>query len=968
EPANFDPGYEFALEDGVLVQEFRPVSEEAPEDTVQVHYRRLKQIQLCAYNANGGGRQCLSPLVFDWKLTDSAHPEDFATGIETVTDGLGAQTKFELERISDKPGEQAVGRFDEGTTLFGSVGAIPDASPVEAVEGDYRTVVTKMLRSNGYRNGWHSTEYAYQGVGLTSDKHWGFLGYSAQRIYDTEAKIVTYRQFRQDFPHFGKVARQLQYHNNHSFGELLTRRRISHSALALSVGSNTTYYPYVAQSLDTLLEDGETLGYVIADTTPQTSNYGSAGELPSGSVRTRRTVHSTQISESQSVWGDVIPVTVYGNPRRSVESTTLLENRVSGHWLIGFPSAEEQRHYAGAITGTPDQVASSTMTPYGNTNRVQTLTRYPGDAKYQLAVTYAYDAHGNINRETATGKVDATLNGTGTQTRSTVVNGAFADRRYATSLSNSLGHTITMAYDHRFGSTSRITDANNRSTRIEYDPFGRTVRRTNADGVAFASQYNFCHGICPTVGDIEVPYWVQTESPITPTAEYYYDQLGRLVQQDSQAFSGNHVSRREFKYDTQGRLALETAPFFAQGAAAVDGKPITSYEYDLRHRLKTIDKAGGGTVAIHHATSTGSSGKQVKVRVTESVVGEGGTSTQVKESYYDLNGDLAKTVDDATGLAVATDYTYYGSGLPKTVTVTGDSGTIASSFVIDQAGFRTSLTDPNLGTVTSGYNAFGEMDRQTDNKGQSITYRYDQLGRLLQQQDAQGLAQWEYDATNAIGALKNRSYTDSGTQVFLEEYTYRTDSKLDNIRTQLAINGGTPTYRHRYGYDSQGRTNKIIYPNGVEGHYRYNQRGYLQSLSSDAAGNNPLQTFDNMNAWGQVEQETYGNGVVTNRTYNPDTGRLETINTGGGQVQNNAYHWRSNGTLESRLTYSASQTLQKQENFAYDGLNRLHSATTVAGGNRVLSTRYDELGNILSKTSSNSADTQVTGYQYGQTG
>ncbi|WKD50580.1 hypothetical protein [Microbulbifer spongiae] len=317
-------------------------------------------------------------------------------------------------------------------------------------------------------------------------------------------------------------------------------------------------------------------------------------------------------------------MSVYGNPRRSVESTTLLENRVNGHWLIGFPSAQEQRHYAGALTGTPDQVASSTMTPYGNTNRVQTLTRYPGDAKYQLAVTYAYDAHGNIKSETAIGKVDATLNGTGTQTRSTVVNGAFADRRYPTSLSNSLGHTITMAYDHRFGSTGRITDANNRSTRIEYDPFGRTVRRTNADGVAFTSQYNFCHGSCPTVGDIEVPYRVQTASPITPTAEYYYDQLGRLVQQDSQAFSGNYVSRREFKYDTQGRLALETAPFFAQDTTAIDGiKPITSYEYDLRHRLKTIDKAGGGTVAIHYATSTGSSGKQVKVRVTESVVGEG---------------------------------------------------------------------------------------------------------------------------------------------------------------------------------------------------------------------------------------------------------------------------------------------------------------------------------------------------------
>ncbi|WKD50579.1 hypothetical protein [Microbulbifer spongiae] len=65
------------------------------------------------------------------------------------------------------------------------------------------------------------------------------------------------------------MARQLQYKNSYNFGELLTRRRTSHSALALSSGGNTTYYPYVVQSLDTLLEGGETLGYAITDTTPK---------------------------------------------------------------------------------------------------------------------------------------------------------------------------------------------------------------------------------------------------------------------------------------------------------------------------------------------------------------------------------------------------------------------------------------------------------------------------------------------------------------------------------------------------------------------------------------------------------------------------------------------------------------------------------------------------------------------------
>ncbi|WHI47333.1 hypothetical protein [Microbulbifer sp. VAAF005] len=689
----------------------------------------------------------------------------------------------------------------------------------------------------------------------------------------------------------------------------------------------------------------------------------------SGTSSITRIVGSTQFSDTQSVWGEVLPATSYSDIQRSVESTTLLDNRVSGQWLIGFPSAQEQRYFSGDVTGTPDQEASSTMVPYSNTNRVQTLTQYPGDAQYQMVVTYDYDAYGNIKSETATGKIDASINGAGTQTRSTTVGGAFADRRYPTSLSNSLNHSMSLSYDTRFGSVTQITDANSQSSSIQYDPFGREVERTNADNVVFTSQYNFCHGICPTVGGIEVPFWVQTDSDITPTSEYYYDQLGRLVQQDIQAFSGSNVSRREFKYDLQGRLALETAPFFAQGAVAIDGyKPIASYDYDLRNRLNFIEKADGSTVDIDYAVNHGGSGKQVKVSVTESVMGGSGTIYQVRESYYDPTGNLVHTVDDATGEAVSTDYSYYATGLPKTVNVAGSSRNIESSFVFDYAGFRTKLIDPNLGTVVSSYNAFGELDRQIDNKNQNITYLYDQLGRLLEQSDDDGLAKWEYDATNARGSLESRSYTESGTEVFSEKYVYLSDSKLDDITTSIVIDGMSSSYRHGYDYDSHGRMDKVTYPNGVEAHYLYNDRGYLRGLSSDASGNNLLQMFNNINARGQVEQESYGNGLVTNRTYDPNAGRLKTIETDGGQIQNNEYHWRSNGTLESRLTYSGSQVLQKQENFSYDGLNRLEDATMVVGGDRILSTQYDKLGNILSKTSSVSDDTQVTGYQYGEFG
>jgi YD repeat-containing protein len=48
----------------------------------------------------------------------------------------------------------------------------------------------------------------------------------------------------------------------------------------------------------------------------------------------------------------------------------------------------------------------------------------------------------------------------------------------------------------------------------------------------------------------------------------------------------------------------------------------------------------------------------------------------------------------------------------------------------DILGRKISTVDPDMGTWTYKYNAFGEMIRQTDAKGQVIDYEYDAIGRL----------------------------------------------------------------------------------------------------------------------------------------------------------------------------------------------------------------------------------------------
>ncbi len=131
-----------------------------------------------------------------------------------------------------------------------------------------------------------------------------------------------------------------------------------------------------------------------------------------------------------------------------------------------------------------------------------------------------------------------------------------------------------------------------------------------------------------------------------------------------------------------------------------------------------------------------------------------------------------------------------------------------------------------------------------------------------------------------------------------------------------------------------------------------------------------------MDAYGNVTQVTYGNGVVTQRAFAANSGRPTTINSTRSKGDNttvqqkNEYLWQSNGQLQSRLSGAAVGSMNaRKEDFVYDHLNRLESAKTYLNGgtsaSRTLATTYDKLGNIKNKTSSVTADVNVTGYGYG---
>ena len=234
----------------------------------------------------------------------------------------------------------------------------------------------------------------------------------------------------------------------------------------------------------------------------------------------------------------------------------------------------------------------------------------------------------------------------------------------------------------------------------------------------------------------------------------------------------------------------------------------------------------------------------------------------------------------------------------------------------------------------------------------------------------------------AIGALERRCYekdanamscADLSAPDFEEELAYGLKAQLSGTTAMIDVTGGDDrTYAHSYTYHTDGRLKTAIHPSELTAHYEYNARGYRTILRKDSSAGAALETRTAMDAHGNVTGVTYGNGVTTTRAFDPKTGRakdIDTVASGGTQIQDNAYVWRSDGLLHSRASHVGG-TNAKLETFAYDPLGRLKTATTKlnnsATATRTLSQTYDANGNLKTKTSSVGADigTTVSAYHY----
>ncbi|MFD7315155.1 polymorphic toxin-type HINT domain-containing protein [Streptomyces sp. NPDC059883] len=646
--------------------------------------------------------------------------------------------------------------------------------------------------------------------------------------------------------------------------------------------------------------------------------------------------------------------------------TTYASDTAGG--LLNLASRAET--VAVACDATPDRskdVISDVRTAYdglaygatptkGDVTSTAVLKKHDGTTATYLESGATYDTYGRPLTST-----DLTANVTATGTASPVRTARADGRTTTTSYGPTTGFAASVTtvtppavtgdtttaqktvttLDPLRGQPTEVTDTNSNKTKFTYDALGRKNKVWLADRSTTSDN----------LPNFQFDYQIEENKPVAVatrtlsvggghqvTGHTLYDGFLRERQTQRAGPDGGLLLTDVF-YDERGQAAKEFADYYTLDATAgalfkpadalsVETQTLHSYD-GLGRETDTTNIAGngdGGTVLGTTRTIYG--GDRVTV-----IPPEGGIATTTlvdgRGQTTELRQHHQRTADAAYD---TTSYTYTSQGALKKLT---DPAGNSWSYTYDQLGRQTKADDPDKGIATSTYDDRGRLTSTSDARpGNSLYYTYDDLGRQteLHQSSATGplRAKWVYDkATGAKGQLAEATRYDGGNA-----YTYKVtqyDRLYRTVRSAVTI----PSTEQGLGGTYQ--TGVSFKPSGVVGAVSYSAAGALPggsySITYDEDTQRPLAML--------------GDGYSTTTGYSLTGKPLVTTlgNTSGGTKTQitNTYEWGTQRLSTSRV-------------------DRLD----IAGVDKHLTYRYDQIGNIraAADVSRSGTDNQCYTYDY----
>ncbi|MBN2785890.1 MAG: VCBS repeat-containing protein [Pontiellaceae bacterium] len=821
--------------------------------------------------------------------------------------------------------------------------------PSYDIQGPMR-VVSEMAKEDGL-GGKYWSMYTYANGRSHRDR--GFLGFQIFESYDPQTKISQIDYLAQDFPLTGvplkSETRYIPDPYGHPDGQLLKEVENNWLYHLVWTGEYMTYYSYfhyTVKSTERKWELGNTNDVVSTVTTYNWfDGQDTSGDVPNLAQYTN--------SFPVEIWyGDITKIGIdFGDGMKQISESSYQADHQN--WLLGRLWQTTNTF----IRGTNLAIRTASFSYYDDIGLLKSETIEPASGKW-LKTDYKYDVFGNITNKT--------VSGADIVSRIPQKSKYDSKGRFVLESKNALEHKDTMVTDPATGLLKSRTGPNELPSSWEYDSLGRPELETRADHTTTTTTYAWETGVTVSTplepGGTNVTMaaaWsVTTQSSGTAPTKVYYDRQGREIRTVAEAPDGRLVYQ-DVGRNSLGQTVCASDPYFSG-----DSPNFGFTQYDELGRVKLVTAPDGTKTAYGYQGLVSS--------VTNNygaVDGATNSLNQITTTYKNAKGEALKVVDN---LGYEIQYQYDAAGNLVKTTDEANNEVVMEYDIRDN---KIRQNDPDMGEWFYGYNALGELVAQTNANSKVTSMQYDLLGRMTKRTSPEGIAQWFYDGDSEgswTGALRREEMSDASGTNLIYRRTYAYDSLGRPLVSLYSVDNKwyytcneydeysrvKSTHRFWRSKDLRGPEHNLDHRwNSFTSINTYNERGAITQVKDGSDHIWWEMDAANFDAKGHQLEYTLGNDIVTTQVFAPTSGRLSTIHLSN--MANGAYTYGFQfdrlGNLKQRSLARTMQTM-RTEDFTYDKLNRLESATV---GATVSSASYDAIGNIQTKTG-------VSGtYQYG---
>ena len=653
---------------------------------------------------------------------------------------------------------------------------------------------------------------------------------------------------------------------------------------------------------------------------------------------------TSEVTTSRDIEGlDPIPGT---ETRQEITREYYPPQTDGGNWLVGLKKSETTASTP-RCTSTADCNAKRksrlvTYEYYDGTPLVHREHREPGGPIALRSDTeYGRDVFGN-----ASTKVTTNGHGDRRETRFQFDSrGLFPVA--VTQVGEGQFQTTQVRHDDRFGYQVVNADPNGIDSTWTFDAFGNERHRRGPDGeftTDYAQTDSYVDSDVVADGLAIASFYAATTTKLGGGRTMVeYDPFGKVVRRSTTGYANSEV-REELVYDHRQRLRFKTRPHVPGSAT----QGFVRYSYDAMNRLILEQYPNGGSVdyfraIVRHAEQRPGWNVPGAIFGTETIVATAGvleqnpTPSLVNTQVADRDEQSVLALD---GLGKSTRYQYGAFGELEKIT---DAAGRNIDTTYDAWSRKLVVVDAARGGgETMEYNGFDEVIRVVDAGNREQRMFYDDFGRIERRSDTgEGDTTWSYDGDgtrpNEIGRLvETLSSTGQRTTRRYEPPETGFNRGLPNQITQQLVAPGDPastrTLTTDYEFDrTTSNIARIDYPTAfgvrVSVAYEYDDSGHVVRVADAQDPSRTHWRFVAAYEGQRVMEERLGTascgggelGTKTVRTFDDKGGYVKGIATtcNASTVQALDYGYDESGRMETRSDGA------QVEAFRYDALSRI---------------------------------------------